>query len=649
MPGSWGVIKAPQPSAEGQTDEMKQYGQMNRMNQPGFYQKEEYKEEHKDEDMLPGQKMYYMQSQASLSGQENALRSKMYDYFSKSQNIPSSDMQQQWNKELMDIEQNKMKLQAESSMFKDKFKLANELERKLYEGGEASTANRIALTDDNGVYVPTLGQKDEGGYGWMTGIEALKGLDFVPGERGGVPVHAGLDTPINYTGEFRKHVNAEFAQAGKSKEAAGIPQYDANGKLTYVPQVVSDVYGTENMSYLNVLTRTDDAPTLRNKANVIMNGLSPTAKLDLSSQFYENLLHAQQMNDGTISFPMDLEDGRSGEYQFKKEESGTLMKLLHMQKLDGQDKANLNKMIHDYGKDLILSQIPGRTSTVDATEHIKVKDAGTGEGNVIKGGFTQIATGKAEPTGPAIISYKEGNIPRKQFPGVVADRNGNKLQLNQWQVPISNVSEFNKDAVDFLTHQGGIMPDHFSNGINFFYTEDGVPNSMSIFQDSGARIVGTTGTVQENLIPQEKKGEKGYDLDLFDVRSKPIDDPSGRHDDIRSNVIKTIGIQMAIPEDSPYFKGVKTLNGVEMKKGVDKDTYPQREYFDEYSGGKKAGKKPFRIVTVWMPVSSPDVLYQFENKEYAKGTQAAQAKQAADKQQQKTSGLNESHNDGNLK
>ena len=604
---AWQVLPAPQrnPQVEGQDDEMKQLRQSS---QPDFYQKEQYKEEHADEDMLPGQKMYYLEKQSSLSGREQGLRSKMMEYFSKSQNIPSSDMQREWNKELMDIDQQKMKLQAESSLYKQNYIQSKGYEKALVEGGDESTANSIALTDDNGVYMPVIGDK-EGGPGWLTHIEAVRGFDYAPGEKSGMPVHTGLDTKINYTGSWNKFVDKEYGKAGKSKESVPIPVTDANGKVTYAPQVVSPVYGTENMSYINVLTRSTDAHKLRDAANNMMENMTEPARLDLTSKFYEKLLHARQTKDGNIGFPMDND---KGVFTFNKEESGIVSKLLNMQKLDRNEKERLNDMIKGYGKDLILSEIPGRTTVTDATEHIKVKDAGTGEGNVVKGGFTKILTGESKPSGPSEIAYKEGGTlrPSGGTEKFVDVKTKEELQLNRWEVPLSNITEFNNNATSFMTHEGGIMPDYFSKGMNFFYSPDGAPNSMSIFEGSHARIVGISGEVQENFIPESKDG--GKTLDLMDVK-KPIDN-------LRRAMVPTVRVRMAVPADSPFFKNLKRIQGVNIESGVDKGQY-ESVWYDEFAGGKK-GKQEYKIIPLDMPVK-PETLIQFENKEYAKGTQRA--------------------------
>ena len=642
MPG-WSVIPAIRPDDSGGTSsDLKEYGQVNKLSQPDFYQKEQYKAAHEDEDMLPGQKMYYQERQGQLNQAEQSVRGEMYDYFSKSQNIPSATMQQTWNKKLYGIEQQRMKLNAEASEFRQGYVRAKGLENQLYEGGDKSIANRVALTYHNGTWVPVIGAKEEGGHGWLTPLEVVKGFDLAPGETpSGNPNHVGLDTPLKYTGDWSDFVNKEFTKTAKSKERTGIPQVDANGKVIYTPQVVSQVYGTENMQYLDVLTRSNNKGNLQDAAETMMDRVSDRspAFLDLASQFYENLVHAQQTPDGTIYFNMDSMPNH--QYAFNKTESGVVNKLLNMQKLDRNDTEQLNRMIKGYGKDLILSEIPGRTDTVDATEHIKVKDVGTGEGTATRGGFTQIATGKAQPDGPSKISYNEDGLPRTDAPGVFTDKHGNTLQLNRWEVPLSNITEFNNNAKNYLVNEGGILPDHFSKGWNFFYNEDGTPNSMAIFEGSGARVVGITGEVQENFILAAKAGKSGYDLDMTDVRKLPIQE-------LKRRVLKTVGVQMAVPDNSDFFDNLRKISGLDIKAGVKKDDYPQREYYDEYSGGKKAGKKPYRIVTLYMPITSDDVLYQFENKEYAKGTQQAMEQKSKQQQQAKENYISNLSTEANL-
>ena len=162
MAGGYQIVKAPERGEPAQGNELQQYGQANKLTQPDFYAKEQYKDEHADEDMLPGQKMYYLSKQSDLDRQEQALRGQMYQFFSKSSNIPSASMQAQWNTTLSNIAQQRMLLKAEGGEFKQNYAIAKERRNKLIEGGDKSTANRLAMRDVNGTYLATLGPKETG-------------------------------------------------------------------------------------------------------------------------------------------------------------------------------------------------------------------------------------------------------------------------------------------------------------------------------------------------------------------------------------------------------------------------------------------------------------------------------------------------------
>ena len=621
---SWQVVQAV-PFTTGGGNELQQYGQAERATQPDFYQKESYKDfqkEEEKEDMLPGQKLYYTQQLSSLNQQEQALRGTMYQYFLKGHNIPSASQQQEWNQALLKIQGQKAQLSAEASLYKQNYNRAKDYETKLIEGGDKSSANRIALTYDDGILMPLIGQKEEGGYGWMTDIEKVKGFDYMPGESpSGQPLHAGMDTPINYTGEWNSWVDSQFKDISKGKSIT--PQGD-------VSQKVSKLFGTDTQTWMTVITSSNNASEVKDAAYNAMEHITPTAKLDLASKFYEKLLFSKQDKDGTLFIPLD--DPRLFK-QFTKEESGVLSKLLNMQKLNRDDKNALDVMIRQFGQAEILQQVPQRTTVTESLRDLKVVDKGTGEGNVVFGGFTNIARGEAKPSGPAQIAYNEDNLQRSGAPGVFKDKSGQSLQLNRWEVPVQQTTEFNRTAKDALINQGGIMPNHFSGGFNFFYNQDGAPNSMAILEGSGARIIGLTGDVQENFIPIPKKGE----LDLVDVKKPPVD--------LARLKVKTIGVQLAVPSNSDFFSHLRKIEGLDITKGVDKGSYDEREYYDEYSGGKKAGKKPYRIVTVWMPVEN-ETLYQFDNKEYAKGTQQAIEQENAKQQQEKSNYITSLRNAG---
>jgi hypothetical protein len=622
----WSIVPAVN-SQSGSTsgDEMKQYGQVSKLGQPDFYAKEEYKDTHADEDMLPGQKMYYLESQRGISQRENALRNTMMQYFSSSTNMPSSDMQRKWNQELGNIEQQKTMLNAQRSTFTRNFITANARTDELIKAGDKSTANRLALRYVNGTPVPILGPKEEGGHGWLTQLEEVKGFDYAPGQSGGMPVNTDLQTSINYTGDFNKFIDDKFKEVSKSKtitpQMVGI---DKDGKPIYTPQSVSPLFGTKDVQYMSVMTQSNNLQNVQDAAENMMEFLPEPAKLDLAGKFYEKLLYAQQQKDGTISFKMDND---VGDLHFSGSESGTIIKMLNMQKLDRNDTARINDMITKYGKNLILSQVRPHVEAVTTLHDVKVKGEGAEKEGAIRGGFTQIATGQAPPTGQANISYKKGGSIHSNDPGILHD-GSDTLVFNKWTVPLRDITDINNELPKMLVNMGGVLPSYFAK-LPFFHSEDGMPNPMAILNESGARVVGITGEVQENLYPDTEKGKKGYELVLPDVSGISLDKLS-------SGKVNSIGMILAVPEGDPFFKNYKVIDRFDTKTGVDEDKYPWMG--SEQVGGKNI-KKKYRLVKIWMDAltTDKDIFFQLENKNHEKGTYQAQQEQQDMNQQREKS------------
>ena len=621
---SWQVVQAV-PFTAGGGNELQQYSQAERATQPDFYQKESYKENQKEgekEDMLPGQGLYYKQQLSNLSQQEQAVRGEMYQYFMKGHNIPSASQQQQWNSALLKISGQKARLSAEASLFKQNYNRSKEYENSLITAGDKSSANRIALTYDDGVYLPLIGQKEEGGYGWMTDIEKVRGFDYMPGEnQSGQPLHAGMDTPINYTGEWNTWVENQFKDISKGKSIT--PQGDMSQK-------VSKLFGTDTQTWMTVITSSNNAKEVNEAAYNAMEHITPTAKLDLASKFYEKLLFAKQDNDGTVFIPLD--DPRRFK-QFTKEESGVLSKLLNMQKLNRDDKNAVDVMIRQFGQAEILQQAPQRTTVTESLRDLKVVDKGTGEGNVVFGGFTNIARGEAKPSGNTSGVWHEGNLLVQGEPPSFSDpKTGKAVSLNRYTVPVAQITEFNKDAKE----SGGLMPDYFSKGFNYFYGADGTPNSMSLLFDPkvNARIVGITGEVQENFIAiPNKKGE----LEPVDIKNPPVE--------LNRLKVKTVGFQIAVDDNNTFFDQLRKLRGLKIEEGDDRGKYPS-QFYPDYISGKKVmtGKK---VVTIYVPVHD-DELYKLEGKEYMKGSQLAIEKKEAEEKQAKENATNKAISEGQM-
>ena len=588
MAGGWSVITAPQRGEP--TNPMQEYGQGQKLTQPDFYQKEQYKEAHEDTDMLPGQKMYYLSKQNDLQQQENALRGEMYNYFYNSSNIPSSTQQRAWNSKLAQIQQQKMILKAEGSEFEQNWKNANARRTELINAGDKSTANRLAMRNVNGVYLATLGQKEEG-QGWLTQLEEVKGFDYAPGTRNGQPVDTDLSTSINYTGDWNKFVNDQFNEVSKSKSIT--PGAGGN-------QTVSKLFGTNNVQYMSVLTQSDNSQKVIQAAGNMIEDAPESAKLDLATKFHEKLLHVGYGEDGNLAIKLD---NNIHQLNFDKEESATLRKYLSGEKLDSQDINRIGKMTNRYGQALILAKAPTKVETSEVLRDIKVVDKGTGESVVPKGEFTMLSQGELQPTGQAQIAVRQHN----------ALVNSNAPNLRQWNLSPSSITGFNKDASSALKEQGGIDPTYFSSGFGFFYSEDGVPNSSAILE--GSSIVGLTGRVQENYAPIPKsQGKKGFDLDVPDVSSM-----NGY--ELKSRTIKTVEVNLAVPDNSDLFSYMSVIKGLDKETGVSKSDYPDQAYYVPDSNGKKTSRS-YKLVRIWVPVTDQG-LTRFENEDYKKGTYQA--------------------------
>src|ERR1035437_9123491 len=614
MAGGWQILQAPNRGEPSGRNEMREMSQEQKLTQPGFYDKEQYKEEHADDKMLPGQQLYYDQKEGYLNQREQALRGTMMSYFSKSSNIPSSAMQTQWNTELSNISQQRMLLKAEGGEFKSNYKIADARRTKLIEGRDKSTANRLAMRNVNGTYLATLGPKETGDQGWLTQLEEVKGFDYAPGTKGGAPVDTDLSTSINYTGDFNEFVDKAYSKVSSSKTLR--PQIvgkDKDGKPIYADQSVSPLYDSGNSSFVSVLTQHDNAGKVLDAAgNMIEDMRGTTAELDLATKFHEKLLRIGHTADGNLGISLD---NNIHQLNFDKDESGTLRKYLSGQKLDRQDIDRIGDMTKKYGQALILSKAPSKIETEDALKELKVVDKGTGEGVAPpQGEFTLLSKGELQPSGNSQIVRKQHN----------ALSYGTEPLLNEWTISPRGVQDFNKDANEMKKTQGGIDPTYFSSGpmskgFNVFFSEDGYPNDMAILKDSGAAIVGITGRVHENLKPVPVKGKTGYGLDVPDVSNMT-------NYELENNKVMTVEVVMAVPEGSPFFDQLTVADGMNKKTGVSEGDFTPQNYYFLDSAAKKQGKT-HRLVHVWVPVDRGD-LTKFENKGYEKGTSKAQVEQA---------------------
>ena len=613
----WQVIQAPTRGEPSGGNEMREYGQTQKLTQPDFYQKEQYKEEHADESMLPGQQMYYLSKQSDLDRQEQALRGQMYSYFSKSTNIPSSAMQSQWNSQLANIAQQRMLLKAEGGEFKQNYKIAEARRTKLIEGGDKSTANRLAMRNVNGTYLATLGPKEEG-QGWLTQLEEVKGFDYAPGTKGGAPVDTDLSTSINYTGDWNKFVNDQFNEVSKSKSI--VPGQTGM-------QTVSPLFGTDNVKYMSVLTQSDNSQKIIEAAGNMIEDAPESAKLDLATKFHEKLLHVGRTEDGNLAIRLD---NNIHQLNFSKDESATLRKYLSAQKLDSQDIDRIGEMTKRYGQALILAKAPTKVETSEVLRDIKVVDKGTGEGVTPIGEFTLLSKGELQPSGNAEVAVRQHNAitPSSTEP------------LRQWNLSPRSVQDFNKDAKDMLINEGGIDPSYFSSGTPWFYSEDGIPNSMAILKDSGAAIVGLTGRVQENYKPVAKQGKKGYELDVPDVTNM-------LNYELKNSAIKTVEVNVAVPSKSDFYDYLSVRKGLDKTTGVSKSDYPQQDYYFPDAGGKKTSRD-YLLVRIWVPVVDNELM-KFENKGYEKGTFQAQEAQNKNQAQAVKNLIEGSFNEATIK
>jgi hypothetical protein len=605
---TWQIVPAIQRDGtpKGQGDYLSSAGKLQRLDQPSYDEKQMDKKE--GEDMLPMQKMYYLNKQLDLQQKERGLESEMYNYFYSNKGIPSQTQQQKWNKSLYSLKQEGALLESQSSRFKQNFKDANETRKSLMED-ENSTADRIALKNINGRLLPIIGKK-ENGIGWLTHLEEIENYDYMPGtDDMGMPEHVGPSTAINYSGAFQKHIDERFSKVKDSKTIS--PIYDTEGKITGYQQAF-DIVGDEDLKYMSILTTSGNVDQVRDAANKMMSGVTGQAKLDLASDFYEKLLFAQQGNDGRIHMVLDTEGNMIKSYD--GETSKSLYKLLNMQELSQVDINTIDHAMKEYGQYLIMEQVPSQVKIDQVIRDVKIKDDTAKDKPSGLGPMTSLAQNKVDPVGASTtIKKSDGLLSYGQQ--MYTDKKGNQVPLLR-SYPTLNAtytSGFNQLAQTALFQYGGLRPEVY-NPNGFFYNSQGVPNSMSLLTDQGVSIGGLTGRIQEMYFPDITGGQGGYEYSIPDMKGKS---PEGV---LRAST-KAIEVILMVPKGSDVLDNIKGLDGLKIKEGILGEQRDLAKYLPDSSGKKY---KDFTVFSVWFPMLNEGQMIQWEDDKYQKYTQKAQ-------------------------
>ena len=594
MAGGWGILPAPQSqeAASGQTMSggLSDLSKIDKLGEPNYDDKRYDKKEDRN-DMLYGQSMYYKQGLMQLQMQEKAVKGDISSFFNKNpRGNPTAQQQQQWNKSLMGIEFQRTQLESMAGTFRSNKKRVDTYEDEFIKGGESSTGSRVALHPVNGTYLPILGQKGDG-YGWMTPLEIIQGMDQIPGTDGRLPEHAGLSTQQNYSGSFNKFVDEQYKNVSKGKQFAG--------------QTVGKTYGSEVAKYLSIITTSTDKDAVQYAAKTMMENLTESARLDLSSSFYEHLLHAHPTKDGIAVGIEGIVKTYTGE------EAGLVHKLLSGEKMNSREIEGVNNMINDFGAALVQLQVPTRTDISQTVHGVKVSGPAD---KTAYGPFSLIAQDKIKPSQMSQVMVKmNGLVMPDQSIRVKEMKNGHIVGMNSplkvyTPVPPQELKEFNDDATNRLIKDGiGYNPAQFTSGYNFFYYEDGTPNTMALL-DGTTSMYGLTGRIQENFLPEQKRDKDGSILyDPFDTTGKSMEE-------LNHTKVLTVEAFIAVPTDNSktVLKGMYSFQDGKIDKGIDMDKITKQNFAGMDDKGKRVAEK-YHIIRVWLPINKQD-LPIFESK-----------------------------------
>ena len=612
MGESWGVIPAtlyPQ-SGEGQAAGLKDARQAKMLGQPSYDEKRMDKDESLG--MLPGDKTLYIQMLSQANAMRKQARSERIKWFMDHENQePSQELTREWNKKILEADSYETQAKIYESLFKQRMKEYDAHRSKLISGDEKSTATRIAVVNQNGVWTGFFGKKEAGGIGLLNQRELLESNVNVPGvDQGGAK---GLFFPVStgYTGAFYDLMQKRMKNTSENYEGS------RNG----------ETFGTSSVTYLERITKSSNEEEIKSALNNFFTSMEAPAKEDLMSRFHEDLYSLvtskNDKGEEVLAMPFGIPDqsGRQGALLYTPEQSDVLEKYVTGKGLTGEEMRILKSAQDLYARQSVMAFLPEFVTTKEKVDHVKIydegKDGSTGTSEYT-GFFGGIPTGDTEP-------YRIPGTKEVFSRGTYFNNNGRgnpilKVDeatpgLKQYVHPnTAALRSFNESAYNMYINGQGVSPSDYSPESTWYLNDKGIPSNMQYMKDAGAKIIGFSGIVKEVYAPATTTDDEGS-LDY-----KPFDLASAKPEDRKASKRYVAKYTIAIPDGSirDFRKAMNDLEDGEVVRGTDLDRFMEVE---------ADGNRPkYYTAEVWLPVREEDFAYLDSFPTYATATGKSQRK-----------------------
>jgi len=544
MAQGWGVNQAvfyPQgKSSQSASSDISTMSRIDKMNQPDVYDKQEIKDENKD--MLYKDKLFFLQNLNNISQQEKSIKSGMMNYFMTNHGTPPAEKQQEWNKQLAEVENARTQIKSMESMLK--------LRYEEYKRLSSKTENRIAVTRNNqGAYEAYLGPKENGSIGWLTQPELLdQNINQLGMDQYGRPTGIDFPSDTGYTGSYNTYFNM-MVQNSSQNYSNVAPNED--GTIT----VNGVTMNKEAMNGIKTLLEANNVTQLKEAADVVYNTMPENARTDMGSKFHENLLRAGYSKDEKknpyMVMPLDRFDGKYG-FKIEGTDYDVMNKYINGINLTTQEKHDLANIQEQYARQLIYSMVPGRVLSKENLEGVTTGGASDGsDGKNVQGPMTQIArhllTGVGKEPDKEINRFMviKNNVPTAwQSPDIVKYSIGNPQYVSGW----------NSSAEESFSHNNPIKPNSLTTKPYWINTES-TAYPVTLLEKYGVAITGLAGSGEVRQFPEPMQtryvDENGNNMFQLNYANHIKD----------TKTTTTVAYRMAIPKDnfSDFIKDMKEM------------------------------------------------------------------------------------------
>jgi len=435
--------------------------------------------------MMEADAMYYQQGQLAISGQEAKINGEMVDFYMNDGGTPPAEKQVEWNRSLAAIEQAKMTLRAQEPGLKERFNQYKDIWGKANSNTPGNSANRIMVTEQNGLWSSYIGPKQNGGLGMLTQNEMLEYNKQIVGiGANGAPGGLDFQSSVGYSGDFLTEFNTMMQGSSKDiKSSVNAGTIEADGN-----------------KWIQLLETADDETQLRKIANTMWYSMTPSARTDLMSQFHEDMIRGGTIQEGKNKDKYFFKMTTEGQgYLLTDEETKVINAYANGRKLTGEQKEDLKRIQEGYAETMIALMVPGkvaRTMTID-----RIKTSGSGSGGI--GGGDDVVTGPNTNVSINLVDSSKGQQPDPE-PNFLLVKDGEVVS------PIAT-PEYPKYTIPnprYLTEANASFEAGFTStavtvdnqSIKPYAYYNGVPNNVQIFEQNGVKILGVVGEMR--VMPQ---------------------------------------------------------------------------------------------------------------------------------------------------